>query len=139
MKILALHPNFTMPKVATSGSGAYDLFMPEAGSIDGDAIIIPLGFSLEVPKSHVALLLPRSGAGAKFSVELNNTVGVIDSDYRGEWMASMRTKNSVPFGWNAGDRVLQFMLVPIITPPLELVTSLSDTDRGTGGFGSSGR
>jgi dUTP pyrophosphatase len=64
---------------------------------------------------------------------------VIDSDYRGEWKAALRTKSGIPFGWEAGDRILQFMIVPIADVSLELVDSLDETDRGAGGFGSSGK
>ncbi|WP_460989809.1 dUTP diphosphatase, partial [Staphylococcus aureus] len=83
------------------------------------------------------MLLPRSGVGAKAGVRLRNTCGVIDSDYRGEWMAVISTDRE-PFRWAAGDRLLQMVLVPVGTPELQLVEELSETNRGEGGFGSTG-
>jgi dUTP pyrophosphatase len=64
---------------------------------------------------------------------------VIDSDYRGEWKAALRTKSGIPFGWEAGDRILQFMILPIANVTLELVDFLDQTNRGSGGFGSTGK
>lgn len=101
--------------------------------------MVNLGFASKIPEGYVALLLPRSSAGAKFGISLNNTCGVIDADYRGEWMASLRLRMNEGFNWSAGDRLLQFVIVPVITPKLEVVESLEDTERGGGGFGHSGK
>ena len=139
MNIKKLHSGFIMPTKGTDRAGAFDIYMPEPGLINGYTQMINLGFSAEVPSGHVALLLPRSSAGAKNGVELNNTCGVIDSDYRGEWKAAMRTKSTLQFSWNAGDRVLQFIIVPIANVELVLVDELDYTERGTGGFGSTGK
>jgi len=125
-----------MPTKGTDGAGAFDVYMPEAGYVEGKSKLIGLGFAAEVPPGHVALLLPRSSTGAKFGLELNNTCGVIDSDYRGEWKAALRTKDGSGFSWNAGDRLVQFLIVPVVTPELQCVGALSDTARGAGGFGS---
>jgi dUTP pyrophosphatase len=142
MRVKALHPNFRMPTKGTDGAGAFDIYMPVAGSVCyNQHKTIPLGFAAEVPPGYVALLLPRSGAGAKHGLELNNTVGVIDSDYRGEWKAVLRTKSPTPFLWNEDDRVLQFLLVPVLDVRLEEVSEdeeLTATGRGVGGFGSTG-
>lgn len=137
MQIQPLHPNFQMPVKSTAGAGAFDLYMPERGHSQKGGLI-GLGFAAAVPEHHVALLLPRSGVGAKHGLELNNTCGVIDSDYRGEWKAAIRTKNGRPFHWNAGDRILQAVIVPVADVQLELVDSLDETGRGDGGFGHSG-
>ena len=142
MNIQSLHPNFKMPTRATELAGGFDLYMPEPGTLlpyQDSGLLIPLGFAAAIPEGCVALLLPRSGAGAKFGVSLNNTVGVIDADYRGEWKASLRLKNSAPFTWEAGERLLQFIIVPVLTPDLVLVDSLDGTERGASGFGSSGK
>ena len=128
-----------MPTRGTDYAGGFDIYMPEKGSMMPGATygqIVPLGFSAEVPVGYVALLLPRSSAGAKHGVSLNNTVGVIDADYRGEWMACLRLKNGLPYRWEAGERLLQFILVPVATPELNLVEELGTTARGEGGFGS---
>lgn len=139
MRIQPLHSNFILPIKGSDKAGAFDIHMPEAGKVSGTKKTIPLGFAAAVPEGHVALLLPRSSTGAKFSVELNNTVGVIDSDYRGEWKAVLKTKDGWEYSWEAGERVLQFLIVPIANVTLELVASLDETDRGIGGFGSSGK
>lgn len=140
MRIKALHPRFIMPVKSTAGAGAYDIYMPEAGYVSGNQPkMVGLGFAAEIPPGYVALLLPRSSAGAKHGVELNNTCGVIDSDYRGEWKACIRTKGGAPFRWDVDDRVIQFVLVPVLDVQLELVDKLDETERGSGGFGSSGR
>ena len=139
MNIKQLHQNFKMPTRGTDYAGGYDIYMPEKGTMMPGVTygqMVPLGFSAEVPVGYVALLLPRSGAGAKHGVSLNNTVGVIDADYRGEWMACLRVKNGLPHRWEEGDRLLQFILVPVNTPELVLVKELSSTERGEGGFGS---
>jgi len=142
LNIKQLHPNFKMPTRGTDQAGGYDIYMPEKGSMMPGATygqMVPLGFAAEVPVGYVALLLPRSGAGAKHGVSLNNTVGVIDADYRGEWMACLRLKNGLPHRWEAGERLLQFILVPVGTPELQLVEELGSTARGDGGFGSTNK
>lgn len=113
--------------------------MPEDGMADGNSSMFGLGFAAAVPLGHVALLLPRSSTGAKYGLELNNSCGVIDSDYRGEWKAALRTKSGERLHWNAGDRVLQFLIVPVASVTLKQVDSLDITERGSGGFGSSGQ
>ena len=139
MKFLALSDNFIMPTKGSKEAAAFDIYMPTPGSVAGSATRYHLGFAAAIPKGYVALIFPRSGVGSKHGLELHNTCGVIDSDYRGEWLATLRTKSCLPLSWNQGERILQFLLVavPDITPVL--VDSLDDTDRGTGGLGSSGK
>lgn len=139
MLITSNNPQFRLPTKGSDQAGAFDIYMPEAGRVSGISQLIGLGFKAAVPVGHVALLLPRSGAGAKYGLELNNSCGVIDSDYRGEWLAAIRTKSGGFFSWSAGDRVLQFLVVPIAQITLKLVDSLETTERGIGGFGSSGQ
>lgn len=140
MRIKSLHEAFIMPTKGSEQAAAHDIYMTEAGSISGlSPTMVPLGFSAEVPAGYVALLLPRSSTGAKFGLELNNTCGVIDSDYRGEWKAALKTKDGKAFSWSAGERLLQFLVVPVFSVNLELVDELETTSRGEGGFGSSGK
>ena len=140
MRVKQLQPGFIMPTKGTKGAGAFDIYMPESGSTHGiHPVLVPLGFATEVPVGYVALILPRSGQGSKYGVELNNTCGVIDSDYRGEWKAAIRTKNNLEFSWDKGERILQFLIIPVADVTLELATDLDTTERGTGGFGSSGK
>jgi len=138
MRVQALHRNFVMPVRSTDKAGAFDIYMPEEGSVSGQgAKLIGLGFAAEVPENHVALIVPRSGVGAKYGVELNNTIGVIDSDYRGEWRVSVKTKNGSAYRWEADARLFQFLVVPVAEVKLELADDLSETNR-IGGFGSTG-
>lgn len=139
MQITAIHPQFIMPTKGSDQAGAYDIYMPEHGTVNDQSKLIGLGFAAAVPAGHVALLLPRSSTGAKYGLELNNTCGVIDSDYRGEWKAALRLKQGLHFSWTAGERLLQFLIVPVLQVKLELVDTLEATQRGVGGFGSSGQ
>jgi len=140
MRIKPIHPNFTLPIKSTQGAGAFDIYMPEPGACFGDTpTAVPLGFAARVPENHVALIFPRSGVGSRDGIELNNTCGIIDSDYLGEWKAFLRTKSGSHFSWIPNERVLQFLIVPVAMVNLELSDDLGHTDRGTGGFGSSGK
>jgi dUTP pyrophosphatase len=138
MNFKPLHPNFKAPIKATKDSAAFDIYMPTSGIVFGKVELIPLGFAAAIPKGYVGLLLPRSGVGAKHGLELNNTCGVIDADYRGEWKAAMRTKSGESFQWLEGDRVLQCLVVPALSVDINIVEELDDTDRADGGFGHSG-
>lgn len=113
--------------------------MPEAGEVTDSPVMVKLGFAAAIPPGYVGLLFPRSSVGAKHGVELNNTCGVIDSDYRGEWMASIRTKSGILFSWKAGERVLQCVVVACLDVKPQLVEDLDETKRGEGGFGSTGK
>jgi dUTP pyrophosphatase len=144
MQFKKLHPNFQLPQRSSEQAGGYDLFMPQAGIVHQHDIpdqgkLVGLGFAAAVPVGFVALILPRSGAGAKHGVELRNTVGVIDADYRGEWMVAVKTKGGTEFGWAEGERLYQYLLVPVIGSEPILVEELDTTERGEGGFGSSGK
>lgn len=140
MKFKALHSDFQLPVRGTRMAGGMDIFMPTDGEIPMDSTAkVRLGFAAEVPENHVALIFPRSGVGSRFGLELNNTCGVIDADYRGEWMATLRTKSGHHYTWNKGARVLQFVVVPVAMIEPELAEELSETDRGQGGFGSTGK
>lgn len=139
MKVLSLHPGFIMPTKGTDQAGAFDIYMPSSGLADGFPQLFGLGFAAAVPENHVALILPRSSIGAKFGLELNNTCGVIDADYRGEWKAMIRTKDGTDYTWIAGERLLQFLVVPIANVTLEQCNELPISARGIGGFGSTGR
>lgn len=137
MQFKKLHQGFILPTKGSIHAGGLDLYMPEDGSVGHTPVVIPLGFAAAVPEGYVALLLPRSSAGSK-GLELTNTCGVIDSDYRGEWKAVLRSKYET-IHWKAGDRLLQCVVVPVANVQPELVEELETTERGSGGFGSSGK
>ena len=131
--------NFIMPTKGDPFAAGWDIYMPEAGEVSGHTKFIDLGFATEIPQGWCALLMPRSSVGAKLGLELNNTIGLIDSSYRGEWRAAMRTKSGIPFKWTQGERVLQFVLLPHYVAGIQLVRDISTTERDKGGFGSSGK
>lgn len=141
MKIKPLVENFIKPEFKRE-SGAMDLYLQDDIDLTvGVDNIIHLGFASEFDTGLVALLLPRSSAGMK-GINLRNTVGVIDSDYRGEWIAhiTIDEQGDNSFGdvlhYKKGDRILQVLLVPVNRDAPEIVDTLSETGRGTGGFGS---
>lgn len=138
MLIKPLIKNFIMPTKGDTQAGGFDIYMPTDGSVGGSFQFFDLGFATELAPGWAALLMPRSGVGAKHGLELNNTVGLIDSSYRQEWKAAIRTKSGIPFSWKAGERVLQFMIVPHYTGELILSEYLSESER-EGGFGSTGK
>lgn len=141
LDIQPLSKNFVMPSRGTSGSAGYDISMCDIGYIPPQAsegIWVNLGFSAALPKDFVALLLPRSGKGTKQGLMLNNSVGVIDSDFRGQWRACLRVLNDKPLRWDVGDKLLQFVMFRAEHPELALSNELNKTDRGAGGFGHTG-
>lgn len=140
MKFKKLHPNFRLPIRGSEAAGGLDIVMPFDGTVSTVPKPFPLGFAAAVPKGHVGLILPRSSAGAKKGLEVTNTTGVIDSDYRGEWIAYLNTKPGFPdIEFKEGERLLQIVVVPVADVYPELVEELDETSRGEGGFGSSGK
>lgn len=140
MKFKKIHPSFQLPVKGSETAGGLDIVMPFAGEITQTPTVFPLGFAAAVPYGYVGLILPRSSTGVKKGLELSNTVGVIDSDYRGEWMACMLVKPGYDnFTFAEGDRLLQIVVVPAGNFTPFLVDELDETVRGDGGFGSTGK
>lgn len=142
MKIKPLHPDFKAPVYGSTGAAAFDIRTPIDFTLTVTPVTIPLGFAAEVPEGYVAVIAPRSGLGCKSGVGVRNTIGVIDSDYRGEWLATMTLDMFVPIvhgeEFKAGDRILQCMILPVSQVEFEIVDELTETDRGEGGIGSTG-
>lgn len=145
MRIKPLVDNFLPPEYKRDASGGLDIYLQSDTSlIVGIDNVINLGFAAEVPEGHVALLVPRSSSGMR-GIALRNTVGVIDADYRGEWIAHIVVddKGDNPYGsrvnYSRGDRILQALIVPCTRVTVELSDSLTITGRGDGGFGSTGK
>lgn len=142
LKIKKLHPAAKLPTYATPGAACFDLYALDSGSVEaGMPAIFHTGLAFEVPEGYVMLVFSRSGHGFSHDTRLANCVGVIDSDYRGEVRVKLtrdpgRTES---IGVKAGDRIAQAMLVQI--PRVELIETndLSQTSRGTGGYGSTGK
>ena len=101
-------------------------------------VTINSGFCTEIPRGYFAAVFARSGLGCKHGIRLANSVGIIDADYRGEWRFILHNDRESPFIIHHGDRVAQFTILPVLTTELIEVPDLSETERGAGGFGSSG-
>ena len=137
VKIKKLHPRAILPTYAKDGDAAMDLYATEVIKDKYGNYVYLTGVALEIPLGFVGLLFPRSSV-SKTSLSLANSVGVVDSSYRGEIMLKFRhTGEANPF-YRAGDRVGQIMIMPY--PKIEFIEAkeLSTTDRGDGGFGSTG-
>lgn len=160
LKIKKLHPDAQLPVYASPGAAAFDLHaltVEECHQLGsnvehGYPVTCGTGLAVEIPAGHVMLVFSRSGHGFKHGLRLANCVGVIDSDYRGEvcvkltkdhfWRDTLAgsipgTRTEPPF-IKPGDRIAQAMIVPIPSVEFEEVSELDETDRGAGGFGSTG-
>jgi dUTP pyrophosphatase len=135
-----VHHGAIAPKYATDGAGCFDLFSPVDGDVDPlGSLTVDIGVAFEFPLGYTLLVFSRSGHGAKHGIRLANGTGVIDSDYRGSVKVALTSHNRYDiFRFSAGDRIAQAMLVPTPLVHLIEVDELSQTERGTGGFGSTG-
>lgn len=128
------------PEYAHDGDAGLDLRIREAATLEpGERRIMGTGVSVAIPTGCVGLLFPRSGLASKTGVALSNCVGVIDSGYRGEIKASLVNNGTEAVTLEAGERVCQLVVVPFVPCTLNPVESLGETERGAGGFGSTGR
>lgn len=143
IKIKKLKENAKIPKRATSGSAGMDLYACIDEPITlapGQLAIVPTGIALALPDNGcAAFLYARSGLGVKHGICLSNGVGVIDSDYRGEICAGLCNVSDKPYTIEPDERVCQMVIAPVLTPDVVEVNELDDTDRGEGGFGSTGK
>lgn len=143
LKIKKVRQGATLPTRGTSGSAGMDLYACIDTPVTvnpGELKIIPTGIAIALPdSSSVALLYARSGLGVKHGICLSNGVGVIDSDYRGEVCAGMCNVSDKPYTIQPNERIAQLVIAPVIIPRLVEVEELDDTERGEGGFGSTGR
>lgn len=148
VRIKKLHPAATIPTYGTEGAACFDLkvFAPgcapaNLGGEDGVRVVsatLGTGLSFEIPQGHVMLVFSRSGHGFNHDVRLANCVGVIDSDYRGEVCVRLTADTHRELTVAHGDRIAQAMIIPVEQVQFELADELSNTERGTGGFGSTG-
>ena len=131
------------PEYATDGSAAVDIRAAlEGGEViiqPGERAMIPTGIAISTGRDDVvAIMAGRSGLGAKHGITLANSIGVIDSDYRGEICATLINNGKEPFKVSDGDRIAQLMFMPVYQAAFLPVDELDETERGTGGFGSTG-
>ncbi len=141
LKIKKLNEKAILPTYATEQSAGADLY----ACIDNDIIIEPgktafidTGLAISVPCGNVALIYARSGLACKRGLAPANKVGVVDSDYRGEVKVALHNHSNEPYTVTAGERIAQMVITPYIKCDFEEADTLDDTDRGQGGFGSTG-
>lgn len=147
LKIKPLSPkigtDIPLPRFATAGAACMDLCacVDEAVTLNaGERRLVPTGIAIALPSpEYVALVFARSGLGIRKGVCLSNGVGVIDSDYRGEIGVGLVNLGQSEYTVRPGDRIAQLMVTPVVQPTVVQVSELDDTDRGAGGFGSTGR
>lgn len=142
IRVKKLRENAILPTYGSAGAAGADLYacLDEAVTIlPGETAWIPTGIALEVPAGCAGLVYARSSLGVKRGLAPANKVGVIDSDYRGEIRVVLLNHGKEPQTILSGERVAQFIITPVLTPAYEEVLELSDTSRGAGGFGSTGK
>lgn len=143
LKILDSRLNENMPAYATTGSAGLDLraCINEAITIKpGETTLIPTGMAIHLANpAYAAMILPRSGLGHKHGIVLGNLVGLIDSDYQGQLFVSCWNRSQEAFVMNPMERMAQLVIVPVVQASFNVVDEFNASERGEGGFGSTGK
>ena len=142
LKFLKLNEKAVIPSYQTDGAAGMDLCALTNEPITLKPLerkLIPTGLKMELPEGYEAQVRPRSGMSIKHGITLVNCVGTIDEDYRGEICIPIVNLSTENFTINNGDRIAQMIIAPVTKANIEIVTELSNTQRGEGGFGSTGR
>jgi len=137
-----LHPHAKLPTYGSEGAAGADLYacLNEPVVISpGRTIFIPTGLSMEIPKGYAGLIYARSGLACKKGLAPANKVGVIDSDYRGEFIVALHNHGTEPQTVSGGERIAQLLITPVFTPAYVETDTLTETARASGGFGSTGK
>lgn len=140
--VMKLKPNAVLPTYGSAEAAGADLYACLDTSVriaPGKTAFIPTGIAMELPKGFVGLAYARSGLACKKDLAPANKVGVIDSDYRGEFIIALHNHGEQVRVIEHGERIAQLVITPVFTPGFTEVLELSDTERGTGGFGSTGK
>lgn len=142
MRIKKLRENACVPTYGSPDSAGADLYacLEAAVTIDpGKTVFIPTGLAMEVPKGYAGLIYARSSMGTKRGLAPANKVGVVDSDYRGEVMVALHNHGTAAQTVESGERIAQLLVTPVLAPAFTVCDDLTDTLRGQGGFGSTGK
>lgn len=140
VKVMKVYPDAKLPAYATEGAACFDIFALNEGVIpSGGSCLFGTGLGFEVPEAWVMKVYSRSGHGFKHGIRLANGTGIIDSDYRGELMVMLRNDGDTDFAVERGDRIAQAMLEPVKQVIFVEVAELTETARGAGGLGSTGK
>jgi len=149
VKLQKITADAKMPIKGTDSAACFDVHAHSITTKDNDKVVIGLGFKTEIPRGYKGIIVPRSNL-TKYGWVMNNSFGVIDSDYRGEWMVIFTPLKSIissnsedntlgnPFPYGVGDRIAQIYFEEVLPIEFELVSELEATERGEDGFGSTG-
>ena len=141
IRVKKLNENATLPTYGSAYAAGADLYacMDEAITINpGETVMVHTGFAMEIPAGYAGLIYPRSGMASKRGLAPANKVGVVDPDYRGEFMVALHNHSLTPQTVEPNERIAQLVITPFITAQFEETEELNDTVRGAGGFGSTG-
>lgn len=142
IRVKRLKENAIMPTYGSEEAAGADLYacLSESVTIQpGESVFIPTGLAMELPKGFAGLIYARSGLACKRGLAPANKVGVVDSDYRGEFMIVLHNHGASAQTVDHGERIAQLVITPVFTPGFTEVDDLSDTKRSAGGFGSTGK
>ena len=142
IRVKKVNPNAILPTYGSQEAAGADLhacLQEPVTILPGESVFVPTGLSMEIPKGCAGLIYARSGLACKRGLAPANKVGVIDSDYRGEFIVVLHNHGTEPQQITHGERIAQLVITPVLTPAYVETDSLSDTDRGAGGFGSTGK
>ena len=142
IRVKILRAGAKLPTYGTAEAAGADLYacLEQDVTIEpGTTAFVPTGIALEVPRGCAGLIYARSGLACKKGLAPANKVGVIDSDYRGEIIVALHNHSAEPRTIASGERIAQFIITPVLTPGYEIAEELSETERGEGRFGSTGK
>ena len=133
----AILPTFGSPEAA--GADLYACLEQDVTIAPGETVFVPTGLAMELPRGYAGLIYARSGLACKRGLAPANKVGVVDSDYRGEFIVALHNHGTQPQTISTGERIAQLMIAPVVLARFLPSEELGSTDRGEGGFGSTGR
>lgn len=142
VRVKLLRPGAKLPTYGSDGAAGADLYACLSEPVEimpGKSVFVPTGVSMEIPEGFAGLIYARSGLACKRGLAPANKVGVIDSDYRGEFIVVLHNHGDEPQIIQHGERIAQLLITPVATPSFQTVQSLDDTERASGGFGSTGK
>lgn len=141
IKVKKLNPDATLPTYGSDYAAGADLYvcLEKPVTINpGETVMLHTGLAMEIPAGYAGLIYPRSGMASKRGLAPANKVGVVDPDYRGEFMVAMHNHSNIPQTVEPNERIAQLVIAPFLTVQFDEAEELSDTVRGEGGFGSTG-
>ena len=142
IRVKKLKETATMPTYGSAEAAGADLYacLSEPVTINpGESVFVPTGLAMELPRGYAGLIYARSGLACKRGLAPANKVGVVDSDYRGEFMIVLHNHCAVPQTIEHGERIAQLVITPVFTPGFQEGEDLTATERAGGGFGSTGK